>query len=117
MKSACPRDRAPAFGHGAPCTHTQPGLYTRSSLQACNSKPRLLDGSHGRTILLPPIFCGPEGVPLHLPSMFLSLLIPGSYCNYKNLVKTVSMKHRASWSMQFPTLFFQKKKERCSQQA
>lgn len=75
MKSACPRDRAPAFALGMPHTRTQPGWYTRCCLQACNPKPRLLDSSHGGTILVPLVFCGHQGVPLHLLSMFLSLLI------------------------------------------
>lgn len=112
MKAACPRDRAPVFAHGVPWTHAQPGLDARSWLQACNPKPRLLRGSHGRTLLVLPIFCGHQSIPLHLPSMFLWLSIPGSHCNYKNSVKTVSTKHRASWPMQFPTLFLKKKKKK-----
>lgn len=112
MKSACPQTmRAPVFAHGVPRTHTRPGLYPRSCLQACNPKPGLLDGSHGRTALVPLVFCGHQGVLLHLPSMFLSLFIPGGHCNYKNLVNTVSVKHGASWPMQFHTLFFKKKRE------
>ena len=109
VKSACPRDCAPAFAHGVPCTHAQPGLYIRCCLQACNPKPRPLDGSHGRTTLVLLVFCDHQGVPLHLPSVLLLLLIPGTHCNYKSLVKTVSMKQRDSWPIEFPTPFFQKK--------
>jgi len=122
VQSARPRDRAPASARGAPCTQPQPGLHAWCWLQACNPKPRLLSGSHARTAFVLLVFCGHQGVPLQLLSVLLVLLIPGSHCNYENLIKTVSMKNRASWPMQFPTLFFKKKKrgkkkKRHSQQA
>lgn len=56
----------------------------------CNPKPRLPCGSDGRIILVHSVFCGHQSVPLHLPSTFLSLLIPGSHCCSKNLVKMAS---------------------------
>lgn len=95
VKSDCPRTvlLCLLMDHLA-CTRSQ--VCTHEGYRFCNLEPRVLDGSHGRTTLVPPI-CGHQSIPLHLPPMCLSL--PGSRCNYKNLV--LSSKHRASCPMQF----------------
>lgn len=96
---ASPRHRVPS------CTLSVPSSTARSvhqdCLQPCNPKPRSPYGSQGRIILVQSVFCGHQSAPLHLPSMFLSLLAPGSHCCSKNLVKVASPKHRASQPMQF----------------
>lgn len=104
---ASPRHHVPSFAPSVPRSTDR--FVHQNWLQPCNPKPRLPHGSHGRIILVPSVFCGHRSVPLHFPSMFLSLLVPGSHCCSKNLVKMASLKHGVSQPMQFLLLSIRNK--------